>query len=47
MKKMIVLDMMAALDEMVENEIIDQFDELNAEVIKKIIAYTKKIANEE
>jgi len=40
---MTVLELIATLNEMLEREIIDQFEELNEENIKKIIEYIKYV----
>ena len=45
--KAMVLDMMVALNEMVENGEIGQFDKLNEEMVKKIVERANEIAEEE
>ena len=44
--KTIVLDMIVALDEMVENGELDQFEELNYDILVKILKKAGKLANE-
>ena len=44
--KTIVLDMIVALDEMVENGELDQFEELNYDILVKILEKAGKLANE-
>lgn len=47
MKKVTVLDMAIALNELIEDDVINQFEELDNNIINKIIARATEVANEE
>lgn len=47
MEKLMVLDLMTAIDEMVDNEELDQFEAVTDEVIQLIIERAKEISTEE
>lgn len=47
MEKLMVLDLMTAIDEMVDNEELDQFEVVTDEVIQLILERAKEISSEE
>lgn len=47
MDKLMVLDLMTAIDEMVDNEELDQFEAVTDEVIQLIIERAKEISAED
>lgn len=47
MEKLMVLDLMIAIDEMVDNEELDQFEAVTDEVIQLILKRAKEISAEE
>jgi hypothetical protein len=47
MEKLMVLDLMTAIDEMVDNEELDQFEAVTEEVIQLIIERAKEISAED
>lgn len=47
MEKLMVLDLMTAIDEMVDNEELDQFEAVTDEVIQLILERAKEISAEE
>lgn len=47
MEKLMVLDLMTAINEMVDNEELDQFEAVTDEVIQLIIERAKEISAEE
>ena len=46
MEKLMVLDLMTAIDEMVDNEELDQFEAVTEEVIQLIIERAKEVSAE-
>lgn len=47
MEKLMVLDLMTAIDEMVDNEELDQFEAVTDEVIQLILERAKEISAED
>ena len=47
MEKLMVLDLMVAINEMVDNEELDQFEAVTEEVIQLIIERAKEISAED
>jgi hypothetical protein len=47
MEKLMILDLMTAIDEMVDDEELDQFEVVTDEVIQLILERAKEIADEE